>query len=116
MLQFKDGFDYLTVANIPLKWDTQVGGASLVTGVYGKGKAVQNINSVKTLASNVVQGFQAFHLFYGPVAAGTFASFRDAGTVQVDMRTDATGALFVTRNGTTIGSVSSTRLAANTWY
>ena len=36
---FKDGFDYLTAANLGLKWDSSPSGLSVVTGAYANGKA-----------------------------------------------------------------------------
>lgn len=114
-MQFMDGFDYLTIANLGLKWD--VGSGALVTGVYGAGKAVQAPSNTKTLPSNFVTGMQGFHWFSGTsLTAAIIAQYLDAATTQVELRMDATGALFFTRNGTTIGSVSSFRMATNTWY
>jgi hypothetical protein len=42
--------------------------------------------------------------------------FMDNATFQMDFRLDATGHPHFTRNGTTIGSVSTTVQAANVWY
>lgn len=115
-MQFMDGFDYLTAANIGLKWDPS-SSVVISTGVFGKGKAISgNFTVVKTLPSNFVTGFQGFHYFTGSFGAGyTICSYIDASTTQVDLRVDATGAPFFTRNGTTIGSVSTTRFSSNQW-
>lgn len=118
MLNFKDGFDYLTLANMGLKWDTATGGG-LITGAYGKGKGVQNVSATKTLGANISEGYVCFHFFYATVAACTIHRWDDSGTAQATLQTDATGALFFTRGtGTTIGSVGlpATRLVANTLY
>ena len=114
---FLDGFDYLIAANFNLKWDS-FSGAALQTGVYGIGQATTLGTGTKTLGANFVTGMNGFHFYTGPLAAQTIHQWKDAATIQVDLRTDATGALFFTRNGTTIGSVGapSTRLIANTWY
>ena len=119
MMIFMDGFDYLATGSGGLKWDGNYN--TLVTGVYGNGKAINNMSSgiTKTLGANFVTAFFGFHFNPGsPIAAGTLCAWLDGGTIQVDLRLDATGALFFTRNGTTIGSVgaSGTRLQANTWY
>jgi len=113
---FLDGFDYLTAANFNLKWDS-FGGASLQTGVYGIGQATGLGTGTKTLGSNFVTGFQGFHYFTGTLAANTpMCRFNDAGTIQVELRMDATGGLFFVRGTTSIGSTSTSRLLPNTWY
>lgn len=119
-MQFMDGFDYLTIANLSLKWDNSPAGWSLVTGVYGAGKAAA-IGSgsalTKTLASNFATGMVAFHMQTGAsLSAQVIFAWRDAGTIQVDLRMDGTGAFFFTRNGTAIGSTSTFRASLNTWY
>jgi len=118
MMIFMDGFDYLTVANGGLKWSTMTG--SLITGVYGKGKALGgNVSLTQVLATNFVTGFQAFHVFTGTALPGVSAlicQFIDAATSQVELRIDNLGQLFFTRNNTSIGSVGTTRLALNQWY
>src|ERR1700758_1531199 len=103
---FMDGFDYLIAANMPRKWDNgTAGNMGINTGVYGRGKSVSlNLSFIKTLPANYVTGFLGFHFLYpAGTPAMTIAGVRDAATTQVDLRTDATGALFFTRNGTTIG-------------
>jgi len=71
---------------------------------------------LKTLGANYTTGFLAFHYFTDALGAQTICIFRDSGTIQVDLRIDASGGLFFTRNGTTLGSVSTSKLSANTWY
>jgi hypothetical protein len=116
---FIDGFDYLTAANLGLKWDGAAFSISAGTGVYGKGKSlVLNTGGSlpKTLATNVVTGGVGFHAFVASLGAFTLFQFKDAGTIQVDLRMDATGAFFFTRNGTAIGSTSTFRAVTNSWY
>ena len=113
---FMDGFDYYNSSQINRKWDSS-NAASFVTGVYGNGKAIQGPNSwVKNLGANVVTGFMGFH-FFVPAGFGamTICAFRDAGTVQVDLRLTASGTLQLTRNGTVLGT-STSILSGNTWY
>jgi hypothetical protein len=43
-------------------------------------------------------------------------AFRDGTSIQCDLRTDASGHLIVTRNGTQIGATGATVLAQDTWY
>jgi hypothetical protein len=114
-MDFMDGFDYLTAANLGLKWDNSSG--TLVTGAYGFGKGLQNPNQTKTLGANYATGMVGFHWFSGTtLAASLIHKWLDAGSQQVELRQDATGAPYFTRNGTTIGSVASFRMVVNTWY
>jgi len=115
MLRFKDGFDYLTSGDIGKKWASGTVG-SVVTGVYGKGKAVNNVANLTNPVATIAEGFQGFHFLYNIGSAVTIDFFQDTGSVQVDLRVDATGALFATRNGTTIGSVSTFRMTVGTSY
>ncbi len=116
-MEFIDGFDYLTAANGILKWDTFAG--SLVTGVYGKGKAIGGACSgTKSLVANDTTGFQCFHLYTGTRPSGNtggFCSFFDAATTQCDLRMNNLGQLFFTRNGTSIGAAGAA-LAPNRVY
>jgi hypothetical protein len=98
-----------------LDWDNSSG--SFVTGAYGVGFALQGpSNQVKTLSANYTTAFIAFHYFTQTLGAQTIFGFRDAGTAQTDLRIDGSGGLFFTRNGTTLGSVSTLKLSANTLY
>jgi hypothetical protein len=109
---FIDGFDYLTAANIALKWST--GSVGLNTGVYGKGKSI-NGNATINVA-NAPNGMVGFHFYTGTQVAEQIVIFSDAGTNQIDLRTSAIGQLFFTRNGTTIGTTTGSILAPNQWY
>lgn len=114
---FMDGFDYIAQNNNIIKWDNNTN-STPVTGVYGKGKAMPMSSTAltKTLASNLTTGMDGFHVFL--TAIGTLVLFRffDSGSLQVDLRMDATGHLFFTRNGTTIGSTSTVQLQPNNYY
>src|SRR5689334_183651 len=111
-----DGFDHQNP--MTLKWDS-VSGFNYTTGVFGTGKALGNTNSgsaTKTLPSNYATLFQSDHFNTGNLSAVIIFQWMDAASNQVELRMDATGGLFFTRNGTAIGSTASTRLAANTVY
>lgn len=115
-MQFIDGFDYIAQNNNAVKWDNNINHA-FVTGIYGKGTALTIGSTLtKTLPSNFTTGMAGFHIFSSSYVSETLFRLLDAGTVQVDLRTDGTGKPFFTRNGTTIGSTSTTALVANTWY
>lgn len=116
-MQFMDGFDYLTAANLNLKWDNSPVW-SLVTGVYGKGLALDATSEanplVHTLATNFATGMIALHVVVNNLNNTIqIHAWRDTATIQVDIRMDTTGAIFFTRNGTTIGVVSPIRLVSN---
>lgn len=117
MLLAKDGFDVNTAAQASLKWSPVSSNGNLVTGIYGKGSAIANADRSKTPGPNTVTGFQGFHFFYATVAAVAICGWNDGVSIQTDLRLDATGAFFFTRNGTTIGSVATgNRISAPAWY
>jgi len=100
MMIFMDGFDYLPVTKFAEKWDNNPG-ASVVTGVYSKGKAyalTANLN--KTLAANQTTFFMSFHLHLGGSYPNTslFNSyllfFTDGGTAQLTLCMDTSGHLY----------------------
>src|SRR6266576_1811987 len=51
-----------------------------------------------------------------PLWSVTVIQFLLAGALQCDVRVDANGHLFFTRNGTNIGSISSNVLTQNVWH
>src|ERR1700734_3440969 len=120
MMWFIDGFDYLTIANMGLKWDNSPSSYSLVTGAYGKGKAIvpsSGASLTKTLSQNFTStANSAFHVFVSTLAADVIHVWQDTGSNQCDLRMDATGALFFTRNGTQVGSKSTYRLVPGSEY
>lgn len=98
-----------------LDWDNSSG--TFVTGAYGQGSGLQGpSNQFKTLATNYSAAYVHFHYDTDIIGAQTIFGFRDAGNTQLDFRIDGSGALFFTRNGTMLGSVSTLRLANHTLY
>lgn len=81
-----------------------------------------NIGNVANLlpgSPNVVTGTIACSIFTASVDFGLnrgLLSLTDGATVQVDLRLDSGGHVFVTRNGTTIGSASTSAVTANAWH
>jgi hypothetical protein len=118
-MRFMDGFDVnKTSAGLLEKWSTITASPSFPAGVYGKGFGLQNPNlTQKVLGINITTGMQGFHFFY-PTGAGavSIVAFQDSGTTQTDLRVNAGGQLFFTRNGTTIGTTSTLTIAPNQWY
>ena len=66
--------------------------------------------------SNLATVYAGCAVYMDSISARSLFSFRDAGTIQCDVRTDASGHLIVTRNGTQIGSTGTSVLLAGTWY
>jgi hypothetical protein len=115
MIIFKDGFDYITVANGLRKWDVASG--SIVTGVYGLGSALQGAAAkTKILPATYAHGFFSFHWFSGTLADHLVFAVIDGGSFQVELRCDVTGKLRFTRNNTLLGSASTLQVVSNTWY
>lgn len=73
------------------------------------------------LATKVVTADATYTVGFGlyiPNAtdASSIVGFLDTGTIQVDLRFNVAGQLFVTRNGTTIVGPAAGALLSNTWY
>lgn len=109
-----EGFDhYNTSAHQQLKGWNVVGLSSYVTGRFaGQAFSTPNSNKLFTTSGTIIAGF-AVRL---GVVNAAFVSFFNVSTLHVDLRTDINGNLYATRNGTTIGSVSSTLLLTGVWY
>jgi len=100
-------------------WSVETGGPLFVnTAPVGRAAASDGkyyaieINSGNTLTKNfgpsynhMIVGFARY--FTSPPISGTLFQYKDAGTVQVDIRVDGSGHPYLTQNGTTIGSVAS---------
>jgi hypothetical protein len=120
-LRFCDGFDHYAVGDVLAKWTSlATGPASMQTGRFGSGQAMRftalNRQVTKVIDSQAtwIVGFayrsQGFNANQGIIV------FIDGAVTHCDLRVDAGGHLFFTRNGTTIGSVGTTVLNTNTWY
>lgn len=120
-LRFADGFDHYAVGDILAKWTVvPTGPASMITGRFGSGQAARfaawnrTVTKVIDAQATWIVGF-AFRSA-ALVTSGVLVRFLDGAVVHVDLRLDASGHLFFTRNGTTIGSVGTTVLSASTYY
>jgi hypothetical protein len=118
-LEFMDGFDHYTQSNALRKWDT-VGSTTIVSpGRFG-GAAAQLWNGgflaltqgqLSALATRTI-GFAMYPSQYG--SGIQIVGFLDSGSIQVDLRLDASGHLVATRNGTTLGTSTYT-LTISIW-
>jgi len=123
-LEFIESFDHFTNnANLIRKWtgptSSAVGGFNQTTGRFG-GKSFEIgwagdywSNQLPANATKVV-GFALRTAASWSTTA--LCGFRDSGTAQVELNIDNTGHLYMTRNGTAVGSAAATGLATNTWY
>lgn len=110
------GFDHLTAANLNELFDNSTGTVT-TPGVFGLGSSLIGYNQLTaTLSANFVTGFFSFDFFTGTLAACNILALFDGSTLQSDLRMASGGALSFTRNGTTLGSASTSLLASNSWY
>ena len=118
-LRYIDGFD--TYTTLSTRWDGVLYGRGSITTNPSRfgGKALQLTSSA---GCGVYMDFGLQPTWYVGVAIWIYAignrllTFADVDTRQVDLLTDVSGHLFVTRNGTVIGSVGTTVLHASMWY
>ncbi len=122
-LRFMDGFDHYMSADILKKW-TSVGSITIAPenarpGSQGCGALGANLNNTRFAKTLDDQGTWIVGLNFqvSSFVSHTLIVFRASdGTEQVSLRTDATGHLVFTRNGTVIGSAAAAVTAAATWY
>lgn len=116
-LRFIDGFDHLALADQAQKWTTS-NAASMQTGRLG-GQCVRMLNTTNTQTKTIdAQASWVVGFAFRASAFGAFAilAFRDAGTLQSELRTNADGTLSVTRNGTSVtGGTSTNAMSATAW-
>lgn len=128
-LLFIDGFDHYgtTAANIARKWTSGTTFA-FITGRYGSGSAIEvrQQTLIKNLPANETTLIVGFAYRFGGTAGGvsyTYGSFttnvlvafEDTTNAQIDLRVNqSTGEIFVTRNGTTLGT-STSRFPLGVW-
>lgn len=120
-LRFADGFDHYAVGDILAKWTSiSTGPASMQTGRFGTGQCLRftalNRPSTKVIDAQATWIVGFAYRTQGLNANQPLIGFMDGATLHTDLRLDATGHLFFTRNGTAIGSTGTTVLSTNTWY
>ena len=110
-LIFCDSFDHYAAADILKKWTTTayLGDLVFTTGRLG-GSCLRmktnytNIQKTITAKQTVIVGFAHMLKSMTNVNLNRLVQFRSGGTLHVDVRIDGSGHLFVTRNGTTLGT------------
>lgn len=120
-LEFLDGFDhYVNNTNLTRKWAVTSSAVNLPAGRFG-GNAIELTASPgavldSSLLSSIPTRTVGFAFWInGVMQVATFCAFQDAGTTQVDLRTTATGAVQITRNGTVLATTTNV-LLPNAWY
>lgn len=121
MLRFCDSFDHYTT--VLEKWTTQgestisAGngrfGAALAWDEWGGDFVTKTLDAQATWIIGMAIKFSVL-----PSAGQDAQVFRllDGGTLQTDVRLRSTGKLYITRNGTQLGSDGATTLLVNTFY
>lgn len=120
-LRFADSFDHYATAQIQNKWTSDIGGGCTInagTGRFGTGglNGGQATRGVAKLIDSQPTWIVQWAFQVATLGTYSLLTLHDGGTLHTDLRMDATGHLFFTRNGTTIGSVGTTPLIINTWY
>jgi hypothetical protein len=120
-LEYFDGFDDYNTAQINRYWTSVFGNYQITSGGRNGSNCLMLVSYsdyVKlTLPSKQTRtvGFAFKPSGFSQINGGPFLIFEDSGADQVDVRLSATGLLFVTRNGTSLGTATQP-LSANIWY
>lgn len=120
-LIFCDSFDHYATADLLAKYTLQNSTVTIAaSGRFGSGLVCQGGNG-RYMARDIpaqttyIAGF-ALKFSSSLNGTGVMFAFRESGTTHVDLRIDSGRHLFVTRNGTSLGSLGLTSLVPNAWY
>lgn len=121
VIQFIDGFDHYTASHMVRKYNSQTMSPAIRTGrVSGNCLGISSIgNTIKSFSTSSQAWRVGFALKLDSQTGSTFAMMhlRDGATVQCDLSWIATTRkLQFSRNGTLLGSPSTTGLSTGTWY
>lgn len=120
-LVFVDSFDHYDTANVAQKWSA-TSGTNVIEAGGRSGKRLRSSGNAATVWLNVadrstyVMGCGFSMTSFGGSSGFYIARFAEGNAHHVDLRVDAAGHLFVTRNGAVLGAAGSSTLSANTWY
>lgn len=123
-LIFCDGFDWYLSADLLKRWSDGASMATVGTAYArppsGQGVAVSGTNVTpltKTFGSNYTQGCVGFGWYFTNSASSKAGQLTilDGTTEQISIRTNGSGVITVTRNGTVLAT-GSTVLAQSTWH
>jgi hypothetical protein len=131
-LVFADGFDHYESADIIKKWTSYGNWTPTFGGItdgvapawarppggQGYRQAGGNHFINKVFAGTYATGICGSNVYWesaGGFTGGSVFVFTESGVAQLDVRTDTSGHLVVTRNGTTLAT-STNVMSLNTWY
>lgn len=118
-LLFADGFDhYDSAALMARKWDGSGTGVTQATGRNGRAWSVPNAATYKNVANKqtLINGF-AYYVTGTIAGSNAIMSYKDAGTIQVDLVINTNGSISVRRNGVTVlGTTSAGLVHITTWH
>lgn len=121
--RWMDGFDCYATGHLDeVGYSSFAGGSAIDTAVSRFGtsalKALDSSNSIDRLFDAQATWIVGGGFRMNGLPSGYYCPFAwlDAGTLQIDLRINSTGHLYVTRNGTQLGSAGSSVLAINQWY
>ena len=122
-MKFIDGFDYLTVGNMGLKWNG--GGGTPIrtqTGVYGKGLAVQIYTYdtgtlVYDLVAPCVSGNFGHHYYYANTNSNAeiIALYDEGNSPQCSLAITTSGGLYFQNGSNVLQGVATGALTLNQW-
>lgn len=132
-LLFADSFDHYATADITKKWTTSTTGTNCTTtiGAFGRNGTnglrlartgsgtAGNLRTSRTFSATqtLICGFSYVTSAMPPLGEDrAISELRDGGTTQVDLRLLNNGTLRVTRNGTTLGTSTSSLSTGVTYY
>lgn len=120
-LIFMDGFDHWTTTN-NLKWDARSGATISTTGGRrGGGACLMSSSSsylqrtLPTPIGSIVCGAAFYVNSALPSSNTALFTLMDSTTAQCELRLTTTGALLISRNGTTVYTAPTPAIVANTW-
>lgn len=119
-LRFCDSFDHYATADFLAKYQTVAGSPTISAGNGRNGTASMRNPNASAGVTRVIdaQGTWIVGLAYRTtslVSANILIALMDGATLHVDLRVSAAQKLIVTRNGTLLGTCSTT-LVENAWY
>jgi hypothetical protein len=121
-LLFMDGFDYYTTAELGARGWSGASNSMIATAStrFNYGQAINpngnGANGIYRAVPNSAVLFFGFAIYWTDLPTSRIVcQFQDVGTTQVDLRTNASGQFYFTRNGTVIGGTSTAGLQTGTW-
>jgi hypothetical protein len=116
--RFQESFDGFSVAQMVRKWTWAPGSYIDLAAAYGRNGNGMRIWNCSNPPYMILDAHQKWTCGFAWKKIGLdfmLCGFRDATSLQVELRVDAVGHLYVTRNGTQIGGTSSYTVPEASW-